>query len=138
MTDRVIRLAVIMERALLANKWADERWEAIGVVPDASGEKATGRRIHDDGHCAQWLYPGLELQLYPDEAENYLLNVTAPEPRVFVMWRMEDELARPGVLTVSYGSCKVSYTTHAIGGLSDNDFICAAKVDRLAAEAGVE
>ena len=42
------------------------------------------------------------------------------------------------VLTVSYGSCEVSYTTHAIGGLSDNDFICAAKTDRLAAESGVE
>ena len=39
------------------------------------------------------------------------------------------------VLTVSYGSCDVSWTTHAIGGLSDNDFICAAKVDRLVAAA---
>lgn len=38
------------------------------------------------------------------------------------------------VLTVSYGSCTVSYTTHAINGLSDNDFICAAKIDRLAQE----
>lgn len=35
------------------------------------------------------------------------------------------------VLTISYGSCGVSYTTHAINGLSDNDFICAAKIDRL-------
>ena len=40
------------------------------------------------------------------------------------------------VLTVSYGSCAVNYTTHAINGLSDNDFICAAKIDRLA-EPGV-
>ena len=39
------------------------------------------------------------------------------------------------VLTVSYSDCVVSYTTHAIGGLSDNDFICAAKIDRLAADA---
>ena len=39
------------------------------------------------------------------------------------------------VLTVSYGDCVVSYTTHAIDGLSDNDFICAAKIDRLAADA---
>lgn len=38
------------------------------------------------------------------------------------------------VLTVSYGTCAVTYTTHAINGLSDNDFICAAKIDRLAAE----
>jgi 4a-hydroxytetrahydrobiopterin dehydratase len=34
-------------------------------------------------------------------------------------------------LGVSYDSCRVSYSTHAIGGLSSNDFICAAKVDRL-------
>lgn len=38
-------------------------------------------------------------------------------------------------MEVEYGSCEVSYTTNAIGGLSDNDFICAAKVDRLAADA---
>ena len=42
------------------------------------------------------------------------------------------------VLTVAYGSCDVSFTTHAIGGLSDNDFICAAKVDRLARETAAE
>ena len=35
------------------------------------------------------------------------------------------------VLTLSYGSCSVRYTTHSIGGLSDNDFICAAKIDRI-------
>jgi 4a-hydroxytetrahydrobiopterin dehydratase len=39
------------------------------------------------------------------------------------------------VLTVSYGSCDVSYSTHAINGLSDNDFICAAKIDQIAAAA---
>ena len=34
-------------------------------------------------------------------------------------------------LEVSYGKCVVHYTTHAIDGLSENDFICAAKIDRL-------
>ncbi len=34
-------------------------------------------------------------------------------------------------LDVEYGRCQVVYTTNAIGGLSDNDFICAAKIDRL-------
>jgi 4a-hydroxytetrahydrobiopterin dehydratase len=37
-------------------------------------------------------------------------------------------------LIVNYGSCQVDYTTTAISGLSDNDFICAAKIDRLAEE----
>ena len=32
-------------------------------------------------------------------------------------------------LTVGYNTVKVEYTTHAINGLSENDFICAAKVD---------
>ncbi len=34
-------------------------------------------------------------------------------------------------LEVGYNYCNVRYTTHAIKGLSDNDFICAAKIDRL-------
>jgi 4a-hydroxytetrahydrobiopterin dehydratase len=34
-------------------------------------------------------------------------------------------------LEVGYSHCRVRYSTHAVGGLSDNDFICAAKIDRL-------
>ena len=34
-------------------------------------------------------------------------------------------------LEVGYNQCRVRYSTHAIGGLSDNDFICAAKLDAL-------
>ncbi|WP_153112009.1 4a-hydroxytetrahydrobiopterin dehydratase [Propionivibrio limicola] len=34
-------------------------------------------------------------------------------------------------LEVGYRQCRVRYSTHAIGGLSENDFICAAKIDRL-------
>jgi 4a-hydroxytetrahydrobiopterin dehydratase len=34
-------------------------------------------------------------------------------------------------LEVSYNKCVVRYNTHSVGGLSENDFICAAKVDAL-------
>jgi 4a-hydroxytetrahydrobiopterin dehydratase len=34
-------------------------------------------------------------------------------------------------LAVSYNRCVVTYSTHAIGGLSQNDFICAAKIEAL-------
>lgn len=34
-------------------------------------------------------------------------------------------------LIVSYNQCVVTYITHAIKGLSENDFICAAKLDAL-------
>jgi len=34
-------------------------------------------------------------------------------------------------LEVGYNYCLVKYSTHAIKGLSENDFICAAQVDML-------
>jgi 4a-hydroxytetrahydrobiopterin dehydratase len=34
-------------------------------------------------------------------------------------------------LEVGYNYCRVSFTTHAIRGLSENDFVCAAKVDLI-------
>ena len=30
-----------------------------------------------------------------------------------------------------WGYCRIRYQTHAIGGLHENDFICAAKIDAL-------
>jgi 4a-hydroxytetrahydrobiopterin dehydratase len=47
-----------------------------------------------------------------------------------VAWIAESEDHHPD-LTVKYGSCKVVYSTHAIGGLSENDFICAKKIDNM-------
>ena len=34
-------------------------------------------------------------------------------------------------LTIGYGNATVELMTHAIGGLSENDFIVAAKIDQL-------
>ena len=34
-------------------------------------------------------------------------------------------------LEVGYNKCRVRYSTHSIGGISENDLICAAKVDAL-------
>jgi len=34
-------------------------------------------------------------------------------------------------LLVGYNRCQVRYNTHSIGGISDNDFICAAKADAI-------
>jgi 4a-hydroxytetrahydrobiopterin dehydratase len=47
-----------------------------------------------------------------------------------VAWMTHREDHHPD-MTVGYNQCRVEYSTHAIGGLSENDFICAAKVDAL-------
>jgi len=34
-------------------------------------------------------------------------------------------------LAVGYNQCRVTYSTHSVGGLSENDFICAAKIEAI-------
>ena len=47
-----------------------------------------------------------------------------------VAWLSHQEDHHPD-LNVTYNKCHIQYSTHSINGLSDNDFICAAKVDAL-------
>lgn len=47
-----------------------------------------------------------------------------------VAWIANTEGHHP-LVEFGYGSCKVTWTTNAISGLSVNDFICAAKTDLL-------
>lgn len=47
-----------------------------------------------------------------------------------VAWIAHQEGHHPD-LEVSYDRCVVCYSTHAVGGLTENDFICAAKVNGL-------
>ena len=49
-----------------------------------------------------------------------------------VAWVAHREDHHPD-LEVGYNKCTVRYSTHSVGGLSENDFICAAKVDSLLA-----
>jgi len=47
-----------------------------------------------------------------------------------VAWIAHREDHHPDI-SFGYKQCRIVYSTHAIGGLSENDFICAAKIDRL-------
>ena len=47
-----------------------------------------------------------------------------------VAWIAHAEDHHPD-LQVSFNRCTVRFNTHSVGGLSINDFICAAKVDAL-------
>jgi 4a-hydroxytetrahydrobiopterin dehydratase len=47
-----------------------------------------------------------------------------------VAWIANGEGHHPD-LEVGWGRCLVRYTTHAVDGLTENDFICAAKIDAL-------
>jgi 4a-hydroxytetrahydrobiopterin dehydratase len=43
----------------------------------------------------------------------------------------EDEQHHPDLHLTGYRHVRIEITTHAIGGLSENDFILAAKIDEI-------
>jgi Protein of unknown function (DUF3305) len=102
MSNLILPVAIVMERLALNNQWQRYRWEAQGVLPELSEERQPRILVKDESRL-QLLFPGHRISLHPSEAENYYLNLSAPTPKVFVMWRLEDEIAAPVVVTVSYG-----------------------------------
>ncbi len=47
-----------------------------------------------------------------------------------IAWIANKEMHHPD-MKLGYNYCEIYFTTHAINGLSENDFICAAKIDQL-------
>lgn len=95
-------IAVIMQRRSLQSRWADYAWSAIGIAQDPGGlpsiSTLTSTAAQED-----YLVSGLQLELHRDENDGYFENWIAPEPKVFVMWRMEQDRAMPVLASVSYG-----------------------------------
>ena len=75
------------------------------MVPDEGGFGDAPRLLRDDGKIAQFLYPGLPVTLFTDEAEGYYLNLSTGAPVWFVMWRVAEgdpSQAHPELVTLSY------------------------------------
>jgi hypothetical protein len=104
MTSALRHFCVVMERKALANRWVDHRWEAIAVLPAEAHEDLNGPKcLLQDSETEQWLHPALPLSLHGDEVDDYRLNLSAPEPRLFVVTREDAGKQIPIMISVSYG-----------------------------------
>src|SRR4051812_148168 len=97
---------IVMQRRALKSRWVDCVWEPWSVLPARAGDSVSKapRLLVEDVNLAQWLHSGFTLVLHKDECEGYYLNVSAQDPRVFVLWRMAEEgeqRALPVEVTVS-------------------------------------
>lgn len=120
MTDRPrLTVAVVMRREPVTgpqSRWMPSRWVLADVVlqselglPDAEN---TAQRIEDaqvpDGPGVEhWVFPGMVVELFRDDAEGYFLNLSTERPAVWVMWRpdesgAEQALPAPQIVTLSY------------------------------------
>ena len=92
-----------------AARWQTWRWVLDEVVAQQAGFGTAPRRLHVEEAGESWLYPGFTVELFTDDVDGYLLNVTTDTPCWFVLWRMEEEaslgdepLARPAAVSLSY------------------------------------
>ena len=92
-------IAVVMQRRPAKSRWADYVWEPIGALAGEHGADVRPLVAHEG--LAQWLHPGFTLELHRDEVEGYYENVATGKPRVFVLWRMDEERALPLYVTAS-------------------------------------
>jgi hypothetical protein len=103
LASRLRHLCVVMERRSLSNRWVDHQWEAMAVLPEnAHTFGAAPHCLLQDSQSEQWLYPALPLTLHADAVEGYRLNLSAPEPRLFVITREQQGRPEPFMLSVSY------------------------------------
>ena len=100
-----MRFAVLMRKQFLDNPWISYRWAPQEVLPDFGQFTAEGGEARQGGNISgqflgrddlgeSWLFTGYELDLFPDEAEGYYLNLSATQPCWFVMWRLEEDIDR--------------------------------------------
>lgn len=106
MQTESLKVAVLMRRTPLNNRWQAFQWKPAEITADALLADAPARCLLSDEADTRWLFGGFDIKLYRDEAEGYFLNVDSPAPCWFVMWRMEEvdgaEIAVPKAVTLSY------------------------------------
>ena len=96
-------ISVVMERIAINNRWQSEKWQLAGILPD-DGSATEPRILMEREGLLHKLYPGFALSVFRDEGVGYYLNVTAPEPKVFVTWRTAEDGVSiyPHLVTLSY------------------------------------
>ena len=100
-----VEVAVQMRRESIAGpmaRWQPWRWVLAEVVLQQDGFGREPRRLYQRENEEAWLYPAMTVELFKDDAEGYYLNLTTPNPCWFVLWRMQDEIAVPVMVSLSY------------------------------------
>lgn len=107
-----ISMAVEMRKERIPgamSRWQMWRWVLADVLPYLHSFGTAPRRLYQDADQERWLHGAFDVTLYADDAEGYHLNVVAPTPCFFVLWRLEEDahfssepIAMPVAVSLSY------------------------------------
>jgi len=101
-------VCVVMQKREVNSRWQSEMWEPVAVLPDGAHERVPGhvsgtaRLVSESDGVERWIFPAMPVVLRREEAEGYYLNISTPQPRVFVMWQLQDERGVPLEVSASY------------------------------------
>ena len=108
-------VTVVMERYPTKSRWQPAQWRVAEVLPDQGAYSAPTALAVDlvaTPDVIRVAHPGFPLAIFRDEGEGYYLNINAPEPAIFVVWRLAEDAgehlsdpameALPHSLTLSY------------------------------------
>ena len=96
-------VGIVMERRPSASPWAEESWEAVGILTGEPASQEGIVKIHEENGISRHLHGGFRMRLYPDECESYYHNLMTPHPRCYVVARSdEDEAPVPLLVSLSF------------------------------------
>ena len=89
-------VTVVMKKRPSQSRWQEGVWGVEDVL--------AGWVMPVWADANNYKVQGLELQLFDEQSEGYLENWAAPDPKVYVAWRMQDEHAMPVSASVSFAA----------------------------------
>ena len=111
-------VSVIVEfRMTPDNRWQEGYWRVAGVVAgDRPGaDSSGGQQLHAATQGQQFLWTGLQVNLFRDDAESYYYNLVSDTPRVFIICNQQaGEPPEPSIATLSYGEATSYMETDAL------------------------
>jgi 4a-hydroxytetrahydrobiopterin dehydratase len=90
---------------------------------DAVAARSLLKQLHPDWSISE---DGLQIERR-FKFKNYYQTIAFVNA---LAWIVHQQDHHPQLL-VGYNHCTTGFSTHSVGGLSENDFICAAKIDAL-------
>ena len=122
-TDTRFPVSVVMERReVKGNPWVSESWKAVGVTVGAGSPASGGERplrLVGGPGATQYLWTGLTVELFADEAESYYHNLMVGTPGCYVVTRQRgDGMPEPVLVTLSFDAGQAyqegDETVHAV------------------------
>ena len=139
-----VDVSVVMRREPVSgpmSRWQSWRWVLADVLagetlaslalPWSAGPLPLEPAAGEQGEGSHWLYPGLTIELHPDDLEGYYLNLSSPQPCCWVLWRPDEAVLPDGSLAPLPQIATLSY--HDAGRWLD----AQERVDQVPAPAPV-